>query len=486
MTATAVPDADPTGLAVYRLELAPSTPVEPAASAPEEREWNEPLLRDNAIWFCQLRWLVVGVLFAVAAAGLVRELPAALGLKINPVWPGTAAGLLALLNLIFCRLTRRAVAGTGPWRSLRAVLWAQIVSDLLILTAVIHWLGPDWPAAPFMYLFHIILACLVFSPGESLAVAGLAAGSHGLALWAVAAGWVPRSTVLATSGSDGAGPAPAGSVAAMIPMLLIWAVIWYLVSRLAATLRRREHELAETNRRLAASIEERAKHMLQTTHQLKAPFAAIHAMSQVLLGGYAGALPPSAAQVVEKIATRCLALSRQIQEMLQLANLRSRGQAEPPRRALDLAAVVGEVVARIEPAARQRHIRLDTALAPAPVSGVADHVTMLVDNLVVNAVNYSHDGGVVEVACGPLPGVGARFTVRDHGIGIPREKLPHIFEDYYRTEEAVLHNRASTGLGLAIVRQVACAERAAVQVESAPGWGTRFTVTWPGLAATTP
>jgi hypothetical protein len=75
------------------------------------------------------------------------------------------------------------------------------------------------------------------------------------------------------------------------PMLLIWAVIWYLVSRLAEVVRRRDRELAVTNRRLEASGEERARHMLQTTHQLKAPFAAIHAQTQLLLGGYCGALP---------------------------------------------------------------------------------------------------------------------------------------------------------------------------------------------------
>ena len=72
------------------------------------------------------------------------------------------------------------------------------------------------------------------------------------------------------------------------------------------------------------------------------------------------------------------------------------------------------------------------------------------------------------------------------GIGIPREKLPRIFDDYYRTEEAVQHNRASTGLGLAIVRQVACEISWPSQVESAPGWGTRFTVTIPGSNAATP
>jgi signal transduction histidine kinase len=91
----------------------------------------------------------------------------------------------------------------------------------------------------------------------------------------------------------------------------------------------------------------------------------------------------------------------------------------------------------------------------------------------------------VAVGCQRDDAGNVRLTVRDHGIGIPREKLPRIFDDYYRSEEAVQHNRASTGLGLAIVRQVASADGLDVEVASAPDWGTRFTVTFPraGLRA---
>ena len=263
-------------------------------------------------------------------------------------------------------------------------------------------------------------------------------------------------------------------------MLLIWAVIWYLVSRLATALRSRDRALDVSNRRLHASIEERSNHMLQTTHQLKAPFAAIHAQTQLLLGGYCGALPEKVAAVVGKISERCLVLSRQIQEMLQLANLRSQGQTPPPVGEVQFDRLIEETLARVEPAAQQRGIRLERQLEPVRVLAAADHLTMLVDNLVVNAVNYSYPQGAVRVACQPETDGGAVLVVRDEGIGIPREKLPHIFEDYYRTEEAVRHNRASTGLGLAIVRQVACRDHLAVRVESAPGWGTRFTVTIPG------
>lgn len=444
----------------------------------ESRDWSEPLLRENAIWFCQLRWIVVAVLGVAGVAGFFPDALAVAGLVIHPARLLGTAALLAALNAVFGRLARASARGAFP--RVRLLLWTQIVSDLLILTAVVHWLDSDLPAAPFMYLFHLILACIVFTPGESLIVAVLAAGFYLAGLALESAGLLPRSSVLvpgAASGGSGAGPVSLPFL--VVPMLLIWAVIWYLASRLTAIVRHRDRELAVTNRRLMASSEERARHMLQTTHQLKAPFAAIHAQTQLLLGGYCGDVPAAARAVAEKISVRCLALSRQIQEMLQLANLRSRGQVAPPLRAINLAAAIEDVMARLEPTARQRDIRLERRVEPVTLVAVADHLTMLLDNLVANAVNYSQDGGEVQVTARPIAPGQAEVVVSDHGIGIPPDKLPRIFDDYYRTDEAVKHNRSSTGLGLAVVRQVARELRAAVQVESAPGWGTRFTVRLP-------
>jgi signal transduction histidine kinase len=440
----------------------------------------EPLLRQNAVWFCQLRWLVIAVLGATGFAGCFPEVLGAFGVVIAPTWPFAVAGLLVGFNLVFIAQTRRTglQAQSTP---VRRLLWTQIVADLLVLTAVIHWLGSGLPAAPFMYLFHIVLACMVFSPRESLGVAGLAATFFLLCLLLESVGVLGRPSVLArAAAADGVGsPSLAYTVA---PVLLTWFVIWYLVSRLASALRSRDRELYVANRRLKASIEERSKHMLQTTHQLKAPFAAIHAQTQLLLGNYCGTLPDAARTVTERISARCLVLARQIQEMLQLANLRSHGQTAPPRKALNLGALVEEMISRIEPAARQRGVRIDKDIQPVVVEGVEDHLTMVVDNLVVNAVNYSFDGGVVDITCRGRDPREAVLVVRDHGIGIPEAKLPRIFDDYYRTEEAVQHNRSSTGLGLAIVREVACENRWPITVESAPGWGTRMTVAFPALA----
>jgi signal transduction histidine kinase len=334
-----------------------------------------------------------------------------------------------------------------------------------------------------MYLFHIILACIVFPAGKSLAVVALAASMQLLCLAMISLDVLPPSPPLILSGS--AGPA-AVSAASLIyetgAMFLIWVVIWYLASELVRRLRRRDRQLALANHRLEASLKERTLHMLQTTHQLKAPFAAIHAQTQLLLGGYCGRVPDRVRSVVERIASRSQALSRQIQSMLQLANLRSRGQTAPPPQECDLAEALETVLVRLEPTARQRRIRFLKRIRPATVHAASDHMTMLLENLVVNAISYSYDDGVVSVVCLPQGGNAVVVSVRDRGIGIPADKLPRVFEDYFRTDEAAVHNPSSTGLGLAIVRQVASEAGISILLKSAPGWGTRFIATLPRRA----
>jgi len=94
-------------------------------------------------------------------------------------------------------------------------------------------------------------------------------------------------------------------------------------------------------------------------------------------------------------------------------------------------------------------------------------------------VVYSHNNGRVHVACRPDSNSEPVVTIADNGIGIAPEKLPHIFEEHYRTKEAVRHNKESSGLGLAIVKHVAEMYGIRIRVESRPGSGTRFELRFP-------
>jgi two-component system phosphate regulon sensor histidine kinase PhoR len=176
-------------------------------------------------------------------------------------------------------------------------------------------------------------------------------------------------------------------------------------------------------------------------------------------------------------------VSHEIKAMLQLANLRSTAQDAPPRTVVDLAAVIRSSAAGFQPAAARRQIAVEEDLQPARVSVVHDHAVMIIDNILSNAISYSRNGGKVAIACRATPGGGAAVAVRDAGIGIPADKLPRIFDDYFRTNQAAQYNPASTGLGLAIVRQAAIAGRVAVRVESAEGQGTQFLLDFPGSGA---
>ena len=244
----------------------------------------------------------------------------------------------------------------------------------------------------------------------------------------------------------------------------IWLVIWYLASRLAGAAAATRSEPGECQRPPASQQRGGARDTCcRRRHQLKAPFAAIHANAQLLLRGNCGALPAEARDIVRRIAVRCTMLSQQVIDMLQLANLRSTGQMSPVPAELDLATVIQASIARFEAAAGQRSIRLQGDVQPCTIRAAEDHLKMLIDNLLSNAIHYSCDGGTVEVSCCCQSNGMARIVVRDEGIGIPADKLPRIFEDYYRTSEASRHNKESTGLGLAIVRDVA--RRAGIQVQ---------------------
>ncbi len=169
--------------------------------------------------------------------------------------------------------------------------------------------------------------------------------------------------------------------------------------------------------------------------------------------------------------------------MLQLANLSSSSLPATQKKQVELSHLVRQCLAELQPIAQQRKLDLHLELAEVQLPGVEDHLKMVLGNLLSNAMNYSHAGGRIEVCCGAHGDGGASFSVSDEGIGIAAEKLPHIFDEYYRTNEAVKHNHESSGLGLAIVKHVALQHSIGVRVESGPGAGTTFELTFPPAEA---
>ena len=182
----------------------------------------------------------------------------------------------------------------------------------------------------------------------------------------------------------------------LVPAVGIWLTVWYLACHLSAMVHERDRELAQANRRLEAALDERAKHMLRTTHELKAPFAAIHASAQVLLDGQCGPLPEEARAFIGRIATRCRRLANEIQEMVQLANLRSESQGAIPKTPLEIAELLAWCMAQVLLLAEERRVRFEADVAGAWAWGVEDHLKMLFSNILCNAVNRPPDVSIFD------------------------------------------------------------------------------------------
>jgi signal transduction histidine kinase len=115
-----------------------------------------------------------------------------------------------------------------------------------------------------------------------------------------------------------------------------------------------------------------------------------------------------------------------------------------------------------------------------PITVLGDELRLreLLLNLVDNAIKYSNPGGKVELSLTRL-GTMAHLSVKDAGIGIKPDDQARIFDRFYRTDAARSHTKGGTGLGLSICAWIAQAHNGRIDVHSAPGQGSTFTVVLP-------
>ncbi len=270
------------------------------------------LLINYVLWFCHFRWIVVIALTAFSLLRFSPEIIQSIGLRPQTSWALITAGILVVLNIGYLK----HVTYMKKWEEYDKILhniWAQVIIDLIILTEVIHYLGSLETMIPFAYLFHIVLACIFFSSRQSLIVTIFVCILYLICLGAESYGIIPNAGIYVDR-SIRTQIEQNTTVAAVnvISSLGIWFIVWYLASYLSKMVREREYELAETNKRLALVQKEKTRHMLRTTHELKAPFAAIDANIQLLLKGHCGVLPDKALEVLNRIFYRSRRLGNEL------------------------------------------------------------------------------------------------------------------------------------------------------------------------------
>uniref|UniRef100_UPI0035A846DA ATP-binding protein n=1 Tax=Nitrosomonas supralitoralis TaxID=2116706 RepID=UPI0035A846DA len=108
---------------------------------------------------------------------------------------------------------------------------------------------------------------------------------------------------------------------------------------------------------------------------------------------------------------------------------------------------------------------------------IPDQLEILLENIITNAIIYSHENTSIEISSLiDRKNLHASITITDHGIGIEEKDLPNIFNEYFYSPRAALHNKATSGIGLSIVKIAAENNRLKIRIASEPGVGTTFTI----------
>jgi len=214
------------------------------------------------------------------------------------------------------------------------------------------------------------------------------------------------------------------------------------------------------------------------SHEFKTPLTAIQGFAETLL---AGAMddPRSNRRFLEIIREHAMRLARLTDDLLKLARIEA-GKLEVEFFPVSLLELVERCAETSLLKATRKQIALELDIPPGmpPVRGDASLLQEVLQNLLDNAIQYTHEGGQIRVSAkaGPRDAV---VSVADTGIGIPLADQERIFERFYRIDAARSREAGGTGLGLSIAKHIVEAHGGHIWVESEVGHGSKFSFSVP-------
>lgn len=239
-------------------------------------------------------------------------------------------------------------------------------------------------------------------------------------------------------------------------------------------------ELGTSINQLAQALEqteERRRTLLaDVTHELRTPLATIEGYMEGLIDGV---VEPS-----ERTYTLVLRESTRLQRLIEDLELLSRveaGQISVTPQELELGTILRHVATQFEPQFAQKQITFSLVLPETmpTVWADPDRVEQIVINLLNNALRYTSDNGKIILRAHTEEQY-AIISVRDTGIGIAPEHLPHLFERFYRVDKSRSRASGGTGIGLTITRHLVYTQGGEIRAESEGiGHGTHFYFTLP-------
>jgi len=246
-----------------------------------------------------------------------------------------------------------------------------------------------------------------------------------------------------------------------------------------ADLRDINEQLRDANHRLEQANREKREFLAIVSHELRTPLTSLLGFATLQADGHVATTADREAVGLEIHRAGGLILGL-LDDFLDISRMDEGFVALAPA-AVDVASVIAEVTRLTAPAARARGLELSSAVGEVPpVSADDRRLRQVLLNVVGNAIKFTDAGRIHVAATLDASGRRARITVRDTGIGVPKHRLPFVFERFRHFDPDTGEPRAGVGLGLSIARDLTRRMGGGISVESdGDGHGTTVIVWLP-------
>lgn len=346
----------------------------------------------------------------------------------------------------------------------------NIFLNLIGFTGVIYFTGPYTTPLFALYLIQVMVVALYYNLGTALIVSALTALCYATMSWLVYLGTIPFSSPYL--GQDILARIRPPFILEATMVLFLFSVV---ISFLAFYINRRLRESEKETRRLARIKDE---FFTRATHDLRSPIHGILGLLELFKTGIYGTATPRQQEALDMMEKGTRSLLDLMNDILDLSRITS-GKIEIQKEAVALDGVIGEVYSVALPLAQGKGLTVIRDIPDGLPLIMTDRAKLrqILLNLVGNAVKFTDTGHVAIRARGLESEIS--IAVEDTGIGIEKEHLETIFEEFTQAGKSLEPGRKGSGLGLSISRRLAELLGGRIQVRSSPGRGSVFTLTLP-------
>ncbi|MFA5935199.1 MAG: ATP-binding protein [Candidatus Paceibacterota bacterium] len=236
-------------------------------------------------------------------------------------------------------------------------------------------------------------------------------------------------------------------------------------------------DLDKANNKLKELDQLKTEFVGLATHQIRGPLTAIKGYLSMMLEGDYGKVSKSIEDIVRIVFSSAESLSVIVSDFLNVSRI-EQGQMKYNMEDCDVRALVEEVIKELKPNTDSRglEMRLDISSEPCIVHIDKEKIKQVVNNLIDNSSKYTKVGSIL-VSLHKKDDSKVLLAIKDTGVGITKDTLPHLFEKFSRAKDAFKTNILGTGLGLYVAKKIIEAHKGRVWAESeGEGKGSQFYV----------